>query len=190
MPDKFKKISLGLNRFNNLKVILIFSVLLILQSCSVNKIYRKDFVKYLTNERTTSRNGNYSVNVPTGWFASKENGKNIIDLWLIKDDYSATISFVNIKDDEIDLSKIVDNSLTFRKTNGTVTDGTDKLLEYSFNEITAEGFSYIDKSNHPVTVFDIIKNNKIYEATLIDFSDNGNNNQNINTLLAVLFSLD
>jgi hypothetical protein len=190
LPDKVKKISVIFSRFFNLKVILIFTVIFILQSCSVSKLYRKDFVKYLTNERTTSRDGNYSVNIPYGWFASKENSKNVIDLWLIKSDYSATISFVNIQSPELNLSQIANNSLIYRKTNGIVSKRTEKFLDYFFDKMNAKGFSYIDTNKHPVTVIDIVKGNNIYEATLINFSDKKSNKENINTLLAVLFSLD
>jgi hypothetical protein len=147
-------------------------------------------VKYLTNERTTSRDGSFSVNIPNGWFASKENSKNVIDLWLVKNDYSATISFIKIKDRKLNLSEIVKNSLIFRKTNGAVTKGTEKLLDYTFDKISGQGFSYIDTNKRPVTVFDIIKGNNIYEATLINFSAEENNKENINALFAVLFSLD
>ena len=90
---------------------------IILFSCSgPSSLYKFD--TELTSDKANSKTTDLSVSIPRGWFTAEDNHDKKIDLWLIKDDYSATISFVRINPDK--------ESLTGSKRNGI-----KKIKEYS-----------------------------------------------------------
>lgn len=68
---------------------------LIISACSageVKPLYNNDYP--LTEDFAYSLSADFSVNIPEGWFTSEDNECKCIDLWLIREDFSATISFV------------------------------------------------------------------------------------------------
>ena len=179
-----------------LKFLIKFIVLLIgmtfLQSCSESRYLRSDFMQYLTNERFSSGDGFFSVNVPLGWFGTEDNSKNIADLMLVKEDYSAAI-FVNkisAAQTKPDLQRIMNMAISFRKVNNDGDLRNLKKFKGFFGKEPYFGFSFEDSEKNFVAVYDIKKNNNIFEATLINF-DKKNKNQNLlNSFIGVLFSLD
>lgn len=69
----------------------------IMHACAaaeVRPLYNSDYP--LTEDYAYSLSADFSVNIPRGWFTSEDNECNCIDLWLIRDDFSATISFTPI----------------------------------------------------------------------------------------------
>ena len=68
-------------------------------SCSgPSSLYKFDTI--LTTDAAVSPTTGLQVNIPRGWFTAEDNQDKKIDLWLVKDDYSSTISFVRINPDE------------------------------------------------------------------------------------------
>lgn len=85
-------------------------LLIFLYSCSgPSSLY--NFDAELTSDIAVSRTTELKVNIPRGWFTAEDNENEKIDLWLIKDDYSATISFVRINFDEETLKELRKNKL-------------------------------------------------------------------------------
>lgn len=82
-----------------LKLIISVILLLFLFSCSSStSIYKSDYP--LTSDIANSESQTLTVNIPKGWFTADDNQENKSDLWLVRDDYSATISFTPIIFDE------------------------------------------------------------------------------------------
>lgn len=70
---------------------LIFALIFV--SCTgTSSIY--DFNYPLTQELVKSKTARISVKIPKGWSAIDDNDCKCTDLWLVKDDYSATLNFV------------------------------------------------------------------------------------------------
>ena len=176
----------------SVKLVALLAGLMFLQSCSGSRFLRNNFKQYLTNERFSSEDNSFSVNVPFGWFGSKDNSKNIVDLMLVKEDYSASV-FINrleAKQTKADLQKIRDMAISFRKVNNRGALKNLETFDGFFEKEPYYGFSYEDSGKNFVTVYDIKKNNNIFEATLINF-DKKNRNQNLlNSFIGVIFSLD
>lgn len=83
------------------KQIVISTVLLLifLFSCSgPASLYHFDFP--LSSELALSKTTDLSVNVPRGWFTAEDNKDDKIDLWLVEENYAATISFIRLNPDE------------------------------------------------------------------------------------------
>ncbi|HEX3072907.1 MAG TPA: hypothetical protein VHP30_04785 [Ignavibacteriales bacterium] len=63
-------------------------------AAEVKPLYTSDYP--LTDDFAYSLSTDFSVRIPEGWFTSEDNECKCIDLWLIRDDFSATISFAAI----------------------------------------------------------------------------------------------
>lgn len=94
--------------------ILSFSVItgisLLLFSCSSGKSL-SEYQALLTREAAKSKSTEMKVKVPAGWFTALDNENNLIDLWLIKDDYSAMLNFALINLDEAAVKESAGNTL-------------------------------------------------------------------------------
>jgi hypothetical protein len=90
---------------------LITAFCLFLYSCSVgvSSLYNHDHK--LTTERAFSTISNLSVTIPEGWFAAEENECNCLDIWLVKNDYSATLNFGQLFIDDKVLTLSNENEL-------------------------------------------------------------------------------
>jgi len=82
----------------------------LLFSCAGPASFYK-FDSKLTSDIVVSKTTDLKVNVPHGWFTAEDNENEQIDLWLIKDDYSATISFIRINPDEETLKGLRNNEI-------------------------------------------------------------------------------
>lgn len=172
-----------------IKLLILIVGLLLIQSCSSNRFFQEDFARYLTNQRFDSKDNSFSVNIPFGWFGTKDNSKNIVDLMLVKEDYSASIFINKISANQTDsgLERFRNMAVSFRKANNNFKLDSLKFFNGFLDKNPYFGFSYIDKEKNNVSVYEIKKNNNIFEATLINFE----RNQNLkNSVIAVLFSLD
>lgn len=65
----------------------------------------------LSNELAFSQTTELKVNIPKGWFTAEDNKDSKIDLWLIEENYSASISFIRIHIDEEMKKSRTENSL-------------------------------------------------------------------------------
>jgi hypothetical protein len=84
---------------------------LIIVSCSGSDITINNSALKLSGEKAYSKTTNLYVNLPNDWFVAEDNECNCIDLWLVKNDYSASIAFKkinyeNINDDDNALLQI------------------------------------------------------------------------------------
>lgn len=119
---------------NFVRLIIFFFIFLF--SCSgPSSLYNFDFP--LTSDVSVSRTTELQVNIPRGWFTAEDNKDEKIDLWLIKDDYSATISFVRINPDEETLNSSSQNALKkikeYSKLNNQLAH-RDKFIDLLKNE--------------------------------------------------------
>ncbi len=137
-------------------------------------IYNSDFP--LTKENAKSRTSKLAVNIPQGWFAAEENENNLIELWLIKDDYSATLNFVplnldstSVKDAAVDeLNRAASLSQSFKKIK------YGKSIQKFFNrenfEINGKKYSayeYQPENKEVIRVAIFKFQNKFYELSAV-----------------------
>ena len=82
----------------NLKILkyLFFSLLLlILTNCS-SKYSQSNINELFTSERVVSKTSGLSFQIPKGWHQVDANDSTFIDLWLVEDDFNASISLMPI----------------------------------------------------------------------------------------------
>ena len=65
----------------------------------------------LTKEYAKARSAQLSVKIPQGWFTVEDNENKLIDLWLVKDDYSATLNFIALNIDSLTMRGIQNDEL-------------------------------------------------------------------------------
>jgi len=176
----------------SIKLLILIVGLLLIQSCSSNRYFQKDYNQYLTNERFPSKDKTFSVNIPSGWFGTKDNSKNVADLMIVKEDYSASIFINKISANQTasGLERFRNMAVSFRKANNNFRLDSLKLFDGFLDKYPYSGFSYIDKEKNSVSVYEIKKNNNIFEVTLINFEKKKKNQNLKNSVIAVLFSLD
>ena len=91
---------------------------LILFSCSGSKPALKIPLDVLSDETVHSKTTDLSVKIPKDWFTAEDNECNCIDLWLVKNDYSASLIFRKINVDQAAQSELKENEV-------------EKVAEYS-----------------------------------------------------------
>jgi len=130
----------------------------------------------LTNDFAKSKSTDLKVKIPAGWFTALDNEKNVIDLWLIKDDHSKMLNFtlINLDETAIKESKgypliaAVKYSKSFKKISakeGFEIDGDDEYFEIGAN--TFGSYKYKNKSGEIARVAVFKYKDKIYELTAI-----------------------
>lgn len=74
---------------------------LYLASCkpAAESLYKPDYP--LTEDVAWSRSGSFSVKIPKGWFTTEDDGCNCLDLLLVRDDFSASISLARLNADSL-----------------------------------------------------------------------------------------
>ena len=132
---------------------------MIFNGCSsTTSLYNSDYT--LTNNQTESTTTDLRINIPEGWFTSKANEEKFIDLWLIKDDYSASIMFLpihfdvqNLSDDNSTLKTIYDLVKVKAQSEGN-TNFTQKQTDVFFgNSILAFEFINTNHERCRTTIF-------------------------------------
>jgi hypothetical protein len=160
---------------------LIGVILLSISGCggSNASMYNSDYP--LTNELVKSRTSKLSAKIPTGWFAADDNECNCIDLWLIKNDYSATLSFISLNIDSTavkeeasksELEKVLSISKTFKKAkygSSLKTFSNEEFFANEKNQFAA--YEYMDSQNRLTRVVLFRYNNKYYELTAVPVKD-------------------
>ena len=150
-----------------LKIIIPAILLMLLFSCSGSaSLYESDYP--LTSDAAYSESQKLTVNIPKGWFTADDNQENKSDLWLIKEDYSATISFTPIIfDEEIkdrygnsNLSEIVNYSKLSQKL-AHLNEFIDLLKNESF-EMNGMKFSFYQFAG---------KHGNLYRVVVFEYSD-------------------
>lgn len=130
----------------------------------------------LTNELGKSRTSRLSVRIPQGWFTAEDNENKLIDLWLVKDDYSATLNFVALNVDSLtmkeiqsnEISSVVEFSKAFKKARyGKTFSGFINQETLEINKKVFSAYEYYDDSNRNIRVVVFQTDNIFYELTAI-----------------------
>jgi hypothetical protein len=155
---------------------LIIVALQFLVSCTggISSMYDSNFP--LTNETAMARTSKLTIKIPQGWFTAEDNENNLIDLWLIKDDYSATLNFISLS---LDSASIRENrgdeikgavrfSQIFRKAKygKTLKEFNNQEL-FEINKKQFAAYEYVDGTNRFIRVIIFSYGNKFYELSAI-----------------------
>lgn len=136
---------------------------------------------HLTNEIVKSKTSMLTVKIPAGWYAADDNECNCIDLWLIKNDYSATLSFISLNVDSTavkeesgksELETVLSISKTFKRAkygNSLKAFTNEEFFTNDKNQFAA--YEYIDSQNRATRVVVLKYNNKFYELTAAPVKD-------------------
>lgn len=156
-------------------------------SCSASKDEQISYDNFLLKEKITSNSKLFTISSPKKWFVAQENKTNSKDIWLIKDDYSSSIT-INPISVENNFTTFED-VLKFLKISKQVSDNPSKIENLEFNSriTTIAGFKYTNSIGNLQTILLVYKNSRIFEAFL---SEKTLNQENLNTLLAICNSLE
>ncbi|MBM4171040.1 MAG: hypothetical protein FJ214_04130 [Ignavibacteria bacterium] len=153
---------------------IIFYSLLFSCSAGISSLYNHDYK--LSSENANSKTTNLSVNIPNGWFEAEDNECNCIDLWLVRDDYSATLNFTQLFADKTVFSSSSENKLKhmteFSKV--FVKAKLGKNFTSFFNEEHFEinnkkfyAFEYKNEENKTIRIVVFNHNEKYFELKAI-----------------------
>ena len=159
-----------------IKIFFAFILLGIVQSCSsgLSSLYDSNYT--LTNETAKAKTSLLSVKVPQGWFTAEDNENKLIDLWLVKDDYSATLNFVSLNLDSLTLKEIqsdeiksvVEFSKAFKKAKyGKALGSFVNQETFEINKKKFSAYEYSDDAKRKIRVVVFKSGNKFYELTAI-----------------------
>jgi hypothetical protein len=159
-----------------MKKYFVFFILILIIGCSTTEqlLYETNYP--LTNKIVKSGTLNFSVNIPQGWFTSKENIDNIIDIWLLEDKLSAQIAFSALNTSNFDKSISLKDVLNFSQRQKKAELG-NKYKEvipnehFYINAIEYFSYQYFDDNNLPVRVVIFSVNNNFIEC-VASFSGN------------------
>ena len=180
-------INLIINLFHgvNLRSFVFYLTLIIaaisLNHCStgLSSIYSADYP--LTKENAKSKSAQLTVKIPQGWFAAEDNENNLIDLWLVKGDYSATLNFIALNIDSLtmkdirgdEINSIVKFSQAFRKAKyGKAMKEFVNQEKFEINQKQFAAYEYVDDSKRAIRVVVFCSGNKFYELSAIPFKTN------------------
>lgn len=140
----------------------------------VASIYETDYP--LSKEMAYSKTSNLYVNLPSGWFTAEDNECNCTDLWIVKGNYSQSITFKKINLDEAVQKEIGENGLDkiafYSKTFARVKLGKDFKNFYNeevfeMNGKTFTAYDYLNKNQIPVRVVVFRQYDKYYESEAV-----------------------
>ena len=140
----------------------------------IASIYQTDYP--LSKEMAYSKTSNLYVNLPSGWFTAEDNEYNCIDLWIVKNNYSQSITFRKMNLDEAVQKEIGENGLDkiafYSKTFTKVKLGKD-FSSFSNEEIfemngkTFAAYEYLNINQIPIRVVVFRQYYKYYESEAI-----------------------
>ncbi len=114
------------------------------------------------------------IQIPQGWLIAEDNAYKTSDIWLVKEDYSATINFEKVSLDEETIKSFSENEL------GKVAEINKTLIKArlgkSFNGFTNEevfgstartfsAFQYSDEKGRQIRTVFFKNNSQFYEVT-------------------------
>jgi hypothetical protein len=148
---------------------------MLIQSCGgISSIYNFNYP--LTSETAKAKSSALSVKIPKGWSVIEDNECKCTDLWLVKDDYSATLNFVvfnldslttdNIRSDEI--NSLVQLSKAFIKAKyGNEFKGFTNEEKFEINKNKFAAYQYLDERMRNIRVIILKSGKKYYELSAI-----------------------
>jgi len=161
-------------RLSAFYIFVLFPFLIIGCSSSLSSLYDSNFP--LTSEVAKAKTSQLSVKVPQGWFTAEDNENKLIDLWLVKDDYSATLNFVALNVDSLtmkeiqsdEIKSVVEFSKAFKKAKyGKTFGGFVNQETFEINKKKFSAYEYLDDSKRNIRVVVFKSGNKFYELTAI-----------------------
>ena len=158
------------------KIFFLFILLGIVQSClsGLSSLYDSDYA--LTSEIAKAKSSQLSVKIPQGWFLAEDNENKLIDLWLVKDDYSVTLNFVALNVDSLtikeirsdEMKSVVAFSKAFKKARyGKTFGGFANQETFEINKKKFSAYEYLDDAKRNIRVVVFKFSNKFYELTAI-----------------------
>ena len=146
----------------------LFSILIV--ACSTQRYSVKNSHSSYKHNYALSESGKLKVKIPAGWFKARDNDKKLIDLWLVKDDYLASIKFIPIVIHN-SLSSNNESAVSYSKTYIKTSLGRDfkKFITETENELNSKKVSFYkimlnDERIFRCAVFE--KGNSYYECIL------------------------
>jgi len=146
---------------------------IILSGCSTSR-FSNSAGELLSDEFATGNSG-LTVRIPRGWFQAYDNEKNVLDLWIVSGDYSASIQFktINFFDEVNNLHEAVKISKAVNK----ISDGNKRqFLDENKNIDGSAAYKIIDDGSVVARVVVFPWKGKFYECTagfLPDYSGAG-----------------
>jgi len=134
----------------------------------------------LTDNIAYSQSSDLTFNIPKGWFTAEDNDCKCIDLWLIRDDFSATLNLVtltleNIPKDEDDiLDSLLQHSKNEKKAklkNSFRILGEDKY--FTINEKEFASYQYEGNEKLPIQVVVFRYQDHFFELSALPASEVG-----------------
>lgn len=158
------------------KTFLLFTIIILVQGCSssLSSIYESNYL--LSNETAKSKTSQLTVKIPQGWFTADDNENNLTDLWLVKDDYTATLNFIPLNIDSLtmkaiygdEINSILKFSQTFRKAKyGEAIKGFINKEKFEINKKQFAAYEYLDNHKRAIRVVVFSSGNKYYELSAI-----------------------
>jgi hypothetical protein len=130
----------------------------------------------MSGEYASSKSGNIKVKIPKGWFAAEDNEYNSTDLWLIKNDYSATLNLIPLIIDERSFDPQIENkllsatqfSIAFnRAKNEKNFNLSGEIEQIKINGKDFVSYKYLNNSGKLIRVVVFKYHDKYYEFTAI-----------------------
>jgi len=157
--------------YHNLRILtmLFYCSVFLFSSCSSvsNSIYKSDFP--LTSQKAFSKDSSYSVLIPEGWFYSYDNKSNSSDIFLVQNDFNASLSLAPINtDSKLDFDSQKNELVSLSKIMKEA-ELNSKLIEigkpefFSINKIECAAYQYYNNSSLPVRTILFKFNNHFYE---------------------------
>jgi hypothetical protein len=195
---KYKKSSF----FTSHSSLIFFSFLfisLIVNSCSTSKKiitkgsnFTTDYP--LTEDIAYSASSDLTIRIPEGWTSAEDNECDCLDLWLIRDDFSAQLNLITYEvDDEIRKEAINGNLDTLvyfskhlkklRLKNNFQETGGDEYFE--INEKPFAAYEYIGDEGLPIRIVVFQYKGRIFELSAIPAQKVGKSKVDINELFTV-----
>lgn len=160
--------------FHRSKSILLL-LLPLLFSCSAGRfLYPPNSI--LKNEIASAQETSLQVPVPSGWYSPKANAGPFIDLWLVKEDFTASITFnpIHIDHDKqvtILPEDILSEIIAQKKVLYSSIKIARKRNNFSLGKLNCSDFEYSRDENNIVRVVLFSYKNSFYESSAFFKSD-------------------
>ena len=149
---------------------------LLLFSCSTATISIYSFDYPLTSETAKSNTTSLNVKIPKGWFTADDNEYHRIDLWLVKDDYSADLQFTllnfdsltrkEVERDGLDRVEEISKDFKIAKYGGKL-KSLSKEESFELNKKQFKAYQYVNGEGENIRVVVFQYANQYYELTAI-----------------------
>jgi hypothetical protein len=163
----------------------LFLILIIMFVQCTSRYSQSDADNVLSTERVSAKTSPISFLIPHSWRVIDANDSTFIDLWLISDDYSSSLSLIPLHTENtnqnlsewIEVSKL-SNEIKFRDENiKIIDDGSEEI-----NEVKTASYHFKNKKSlHRISLFKF--KGKFYELTALDKNPNHDESSQIEYLI-------